>query len=207
MANGRNPKKRGHDSSRDAGGFVALPWSVLDSPAYLQLSVHAKALLIDVARQYVRDNNGRLLCSRAYMGARGWNSSDMLTKAKRELIAAGFLFETVMGARPAKASWYALTWFALDLHPGYDLGAAAGFRRGAYRVGVPLLDRPTVQAKNARLRPPHGTGEAEIAPPHGTGEGPAVPLHGPISGVFGPRSVPWDGHHLDNHLLQSSPSG
>lgn len=30
MANGRNPKKRGHDSSRDAGGFVALSWALLE---------------------------------------------------------------------------------------------------------------------------------------------------------------------------------
>ena len=205
MANGRNPKKRGHDSSRDGGGFVALPWAVLDSPAYLGLSVHAKALLLDVARQYVRDNNGRLLCSRAHMAARGWNSSDMLTKAKRELIAAGFLYETVMGARPAKASWYALTWYALDLHPGFDPGTLAGFKRGAYRVAKPFLDRPKVQAKNARLRPSHGTDGAEIGPSHGTGDSPAVPSHGPISPVFDRFSVPWDGHHLDNHLLHRQP--
>lgn len=200
MANGRNPKKRGHDSSRDAGGFVALPWAVLDSQAYLGLSSHAKALLLDVARQYARDNNGRLLCSRAHMATRGWNSSDMLTKAKRELIAAGFLYETVIGARPAKAGWYALTWFALDLHPGFDPGAAAAFKRGGYREAGPLLDRQTVQVKNARPRPSHGIEGDEIGPPHGTGEGAAVPPHGPISAVSGPRSVPWDGHHLDNHL-------
>lgn len=194
MANGRNPKKRGHDSSRDAGGFVALPWAVLDSPAYLGLSVHAKALLLDVARQYGRSNNGRLLCSRAHMATRGWNSSDMLTKAKRELIAAGFLYETVMGARPAKASWYALTWYALDLHPGFDVGAASGFKRGAYRAAALMLDRPTVQEKNARLRPFHGTKRPGIAPPHGTEGVPAVPPHGPISAVSGPLSVPWGGH-------------
>ena len=36
MANGRNKLRRG-DAGRDAGGFVALPWAVLDSPAYAQL--------------------------------------------------------------------------------------------------------------------------------------------------------------------------
>lgn len=194
MANGRNPKKRGHDSSRDPGGFVALPWSVLDSQAYLGLSVHAKALLLDVARQYGRNNNGRLLCSRAHMATRGWNSSDMLTKAKRELIAAGFLYETVMGARPAKASWYALTWYALDLHPGFDPGAAAGFKRGAYRSAAPLLDRRTVQDKNARLRPPHGTERPKTAPSHGTEPATPVPSHGPVLAYSATRSVPWGGN-------------
>ena len=69
MANGRNKLRRG-DAGRDAGGFVALPWSVLDSPAYSGLSHPAKALLLEFARQFVRDNNGRLLCSMTYLGPR-----------------------------------------------------------------------------------------------------------------------------------------
>ena len=88
MANGRNPKRKGHDTSRDQGGFIALPWSVLDCPAYARLSHPAKALLFEVARQFVRDNNGRLLLSRAYMAKRGWKSADTVSKAKREQIAA-----------------------------------------------------------------------------------------------------------------------
>jgi len=132
----RDPKRR--DSGRDAGGFVALPWSVLDSTAYQALSMHARALLLEIARQYVRDNNGRLLASRAYMAARGWKSADMLTKAKRELLCCGFIFETVRGHRPHKASWYALTWQTLDSHPGFDPGATAAFKRSAYLSGAPL---------------------------------------------------------------------
>ena len=46
MANGRNKLRRG-DAGRDAGGFVALPWAVLDSPAYSGLSHPAKALLLE----------------------------------------------------------------------------------------------------------------------------------------------------------------
>ena len=74
MANARNPKKRGHDQGRDSGGFVALPWSVLDCPAYGHLPHPARSLLLEFARQYVRDNNGRLLASGAFLGARGWTS-------------------------------------------------------------------------------------------------------------------------------------
>lgn len=135
MANGRNKGAKG-DAGRDAGGFIALPWSVVDSPAYQALSSHARCLLIEVARQFVRDNNGKLLLSRAYMANRGWKSVDMLTKAKRELIAAGFIYETAKGQRPNKASWYAVTWRALDRNPGYDAGAVEGFVRGAYRFGA-----------------------------------------------------------------------
>lgn len=188
MANGRNRGRKG-DSGRDAGGFIALPWSVLDCPAYANLSMHARALLLEVARQYVRDNNGRLLLSRAYMERRGWKSSDMLTKAKRELLVAGFIHQTVQGQRPNKASWYAVTWYALDRHPGYDVGAVETFERSAYRKGVPL--------KNETLRPSNGTEGAAIGPHRGTRSAPPVPPHGPICGLSGPLSVPPHGHHLD----------
>ena len=197
MANGRNKLRRG-DAGRDAGGFVALPWAVLDSPAYLSLSMHARALLLEVARQFTRDNNGWLLLSRAYMAGRGWNSSDMLTKAKRELLAAGFIFETVKGQRPNKAARYAVTWRALDRHPGYDVGRMEGFQRGAYRLKEPVQIAPLVPPhgteKNASLVPSHGPIDRPIAPPHGTERGPTVPPHGAIRGVFGALPVPPHGH-------------
>jgi len=188
MANGRSKSGKG-DSGRDSGGFIALPWSVLDCPAYTRLSMHARALLLEVARQFVRDNNGRLLLSRAHMQTRGWKSADMLSKAKRELLEAGFIYETVKGQRPNKASWYAVTWRMLDRHPGYDMGAVEGFVRGAYRNSS--------ASKNTTLSPSHGTGRLPIVPPHGTGEPPSVPPHGPMRASFDALSVPPHGHHLD----------
>ena len=188
MANGRNKASKGN-TGRDSGGFVALPWSVLDCPAYGRLSMHARALLLEVARQFVRDNNGRLLLSRAYMATRGWKSMDMLNKCKAELIQSGFIFQTVQGHRPNKASWYALTWQALDKLPGYDAGAEKGFERGAYQKSQPV--------NGASLRPPHGTEKAVIVPPHGTETLPTVPPHGAIRHVLPLRSVPPHGHHLE----------
>ena len=188
MANARN---RGHkgDLGRDVGGFIALPWSVLDCPAYTRLSVHARALLLEVARQFVRDNNGRMLLSRAYMATRGWKSMDMLNKCKAELIEARFIFQTVQGHRPNKASWYAVTWRTLDKLPGYDAGTEKCFERGAYQKSEPL--------NGASLRPLHGTGKGFIAPPHGTEVKATVPHHGAIKPVLRLRSVPPHGHHLD----------
>jgi hypothetical protein len=149
---GAGKDKRRSKAGRDAGGFLALPHAVLDSPAYIALSVHAKALLVEIGRQLGPYNNGSLLCSRAMMAPRGWKSNDMLTKAKRELIDAGLLFQTVMGQRPNKASWYAVTWCVLAKVDGFDAGSAELFVRSAYRKAtlavVPKtrpLDRPTVQ--------------------------------------------------------------
>ena len=187
MANGRNKNNKG-DSGRMAGGFIALPWGVVDCPAYANLSHPARALLVEVARQYVRDNNGRLLLSRAYMATRGWKSNDTIAKAKNELLEAGFIFETVKGHRPNRASWYAVTWQRLDKIPGYDTGATECFRRGAFQDTQPL---------KKSLTPPAGTGRASIAPPHGTGRTPTVPPHGAMEAIFTPLSVPPHGHHLE----------
>lgn len=119
MSNGRQLGRNARPD-RDGNQFVAMPVVVLDSPAYRGLSHPGRSLLMEIARQYVRDNNGRLLASAAYLSKRGWTSSDVITRAKRELLNAGFIFETVKGARPNKASWYAITWHPLDKIKGYD---------------------------------------------------------------------------------------
>lgn len=180
----RDKRRKGQDNSRDAGGFVALPWAVLDSAAYQGLSHPARSLLMELARQYVRDNNGRLLASRAHLATRGWKSADVIQRAKDELIAAGFVHETVKGQRPNKASWYALTFFSIDRIPGYDTGALESFVRGAYR-------------KNASLSPSHGTESTPIVPSHGTEASSPVPSHGTIRPQKRTRSIPSHGHHLE----------
>lgn len=162
MAKRKSPRS----TSREGGSFLAIPHAVIDSAAYRSLSVHSRALLIDIARQYGGFNNGSLLASRSHMTPLGWKSSDMLTKCTRELLDSRLLYLTVMGRRPNRAAWYAITWQRLDSNPGYDPGAVEGFRRGAYKDGEALpvkltreqlyrrwdkpektqsLDRPTVQ--------------------------------------------------------------
>ena len=130
---------------------MAIPWAVVDSASYQQLSNHAKSLLYDVARQFIRDNNGRLLLSMRHMKNRGWNSSSMLHKSKLELINGGFIFETVKGYRPNKASWYALTWMGLDKINGYDEGASLCFERSAYRWKNPLNQKRATPFRGATL--------------------------------------------------------
>lgn len=192
MANARNPKRKGQDTSRVQGGFVALPWAVLDCPAYLRLSHPARGLLLEVARQFHRDDNGRMLLSRAYLATRGWKSADTITRAKSELLEGGFIFQTVMGHRPNKASWYAVTWRTLDKLPGYDAGVALLFERGAYQNKAPI---------KKMLRPPDGTGSVLIVPPDGTGISSTVPPDGTIRAVLGVLPVPPDGHPLETPSL------
>ena len=187
MANARNRGQKG-DSGRDSGGFIALPWSVMDCAAYALLSHPAKALLFELARQFVRDNNGRMLLSGAYLAKRGWKSADVITRAKRELLTAEFIFETVKGHRPNRASWYAVTWRTLDKLPGYDTGAALTFERGAYQKSA-LLKKS--------LTPSHGVESPAIAPPHGVGRMPTTPSHGAIKATLGQFPTPSHGNHLE----------
>lgn len=140
-------RKRYASSSRDRGGFVALPWTVLDSAAYQALSHPAKALLFEVARQFHGDDNGRMLLTRQYLATRGWKSADVIQRAKDELLAAGLIYQTVMGMRPNKAAWFAVTWLSLDRLDGFDPGASAGFERSAYIAKTHPLSREAEQER------------------------------------------------------------
>lgn len=123
--------KHKKNNERDGTRFVAMPHIVLDSPAYMALSYSARALLVDIARQFAGNNNGKLVtCSKA-MSPRGWNSHATITKAQKELVEAGFLCVTRQGAKPNKATWFALTWQALNWSPEMDM-SRNGFSRGAY---------------------------------------------------------------------------
>lgn len=120
-------------ADRVPGGFVLLPWDVLDSDAYLGLSYPARCLLVELARQLSPDNNGRLLLTHKRLKKRGWTSADVIARAKKELLTSGLIHQTVMGYRPNKASWYAVTWLLLYPNPKFDIGVCESFKRGAYR--------------------------------------------------------------------------
>ena len=209
MANGRNKIGRG-GSGRDGGGFVAIPWVVMDCPAYGLLSHPARTLLMEIARQYAGKNNGRLLASAAYLTKRGWHSNDVITRAKRELLKAKFIYQTVMGHRPNKASWYALTWQKLDKIDGYDDEALRSpFEFGAYRAGVQvtLKVKPSrdelcqrwlsTPINDATLKPSRGTRSATIAPSNGVVPQIIAPCHGAIGVGLRERPTPLHGDHIE----------
>jgi len=181
MANGRELKPKKVDTDRMPGGFSPIPWSVLDSTAYLGLSHPARSLLMEIARQDVRSSNGRQLLSKKRLSKRGWTSNDTIHRAKTELLHAGLIYETFKGHRPNKASWYAVTWYRLYPHPGFDAGAVEGFRLGAY------LD---TEIKNTGLKPSRGVGSTPIAPPSGSRAKTIAPGGGAVVAVAAPSPTP-----------------
>lgn len=189
MKDYKNLKRRGTSSGRDPGGFTALPWAVLDCPKYRKLSPNAVCLLIELARQFTGSNNGSLILTRKYLGTRGWTSSDTIAKCKRQLLDLGFIFETFLGRRPNKASWYAVTWQALDKSDKYDFEAEKLFKRGAYR--------DPFETQNARLSPPSGTRESSTAPKPGPRPIVIAPSKGAVVLQMRSSSIPPSGHHIE----------
>lgn len=195
---GRDRRSKRNDTDRMDGPFIALPWHVLDSQAYMGLSHPAKALLIEIGRQFKGDNNGRLLASRSYLSKRQWNSQDVITRALRELITAKLIHQTVQGHRPNKASWFAVTWRKLQLFPGYDPGSAETFVRGGYI---------SLAIKNESLKPYRGSQTRKTAPSNGLVMSPQIPSNGAVVATFELTAKPSNGHHLDkpSAVSKSSP--
>lgn len=151
-------------SGRDGSQFALLPHVVLDSPAYLSLTYPARSLLLELIRQYRGSNNGRLVLCDKYLEPRGWNSRDVITRAKRQLLDAGLIQETRKGQRPNKAAWFALTWLSLDWSQEMDI-ARNGFARGAYLKNEKRP--PSDGLKRTKIGPGDGQGYTVTRPPNG----------------------------------------
>jgi hypothetical protein len=105
--------KRRKTKGRESGSYVALPHSLLRHPNFISLSPRATKLFLDLASNYVGNNNGDLSCAWKQMKARGWKSHDQVFKAQTELLEKGFLMKTRQGGRN-KCNLYALTLWSID---------------------------------------------------------------------------------------------
>ena len=105
-----------------AGGFLLLPKALLNCPKFGALSPSGIKLLIDLGGLYSGKNNGDLSAAWKVMRPKGWHSESTLNKAKKELLAAGFIAETRKGRLPNLCSLYGITWQPLNPHPKLDIG-------------------------------------------------------------------------------------
>ena len=126
---------KGSKAKRDGDRYVALPHVVIDSPSFRALGYAARALLIDISRQYTGSNNGKLVACTKYLKPLGWNSHDTVSRALGDIKDAGLLIETRMGMRPNRAAWFALGWYALDVVDGIDMDPKT-YRTGQYRIAA-----------------------------------------------------------------------
>ena len=106
-------KRARYKGRRESGSYVALPHSVLRHENFARLSPRATKLFLDLAANYVGNNNGDFSCAWTQMKKRGWKSRDQLFKAQTELEETGFLTKTRQGGRN-KCNLFALTIWPID---------------------------------------------------------------------------------------------
>ncbi|MDP1672845.1 MAG: hypothetical protein Q8L65_06970 [Burkholderiales bacterium] len=148
-----NKRYKESKAKRERGGFLAMPFNVLNSRTYAGLSAHAVKLLLDLGSQYRGDNNGDLSAAWKLMKPKGWRSEETLAKAKQELLRAGFIIEMRKGRRPNVCSLYALTWQALDPSTKHDAGPK-GFTFGAWKANEPMpAIKPRVPTTGGKITP------------------------------------------------------
>ena len=123
----RDRWKEGRDN-RERGRFLALPYAVLTSAAYLSLSPYGIKLLIDLGAQYNGRNNGDLSAAWKLMRPRGWRSEETLAKAKKELLRTQLIVETRKGWRPNRASLYASRFLLSTIAPVSSTSRLQAFR-------------------------------------------------------------------------------
>ncbi|HET7831815.1 MAG TPA: hypothetical protein VFK88_02510 [Gallionella sp.] len=146
--------------------YAAIEHRVIDSPAYASLTFSARALLVLIARQLSRDNNGHLQATFAYMERFGF-SVNTLSRATNELITHGFIYRTKSGGFHQGAAKYAVTWLSVKNTQGIFM---QGFRPCAWRDWQPeeKNSRPPkvrpYSIKNGE-RTPLTTPKSEAVPP------------------------------------------
>ena len=81
-------------------------------------------MLLELARQYNRNNNGKLCATFSQLKPRGWKSEDTLRRCLKELIGANLLIITkrgMYGKGKREPNFYALTWQPIDDIPGFEM--------------------------------------------------------------------------------------
>lgn len=122
--------------------FVALEHRIIDSQAYADLSFSARNLLVLIARQLTRDNNGHLQATFSWCSKYGIGSEHTLRAALSELIAHGFICKT--RSHGANGAWarYAVTWLPVTRRDELFLD---GFMLYAWRSWKPAEEKSSPQ--------------------------------------------------------------
>ena len=111
--------------------YAAIEHRVIDSPAFADLKPSAQVLLLLLARQLTKTNNGHLQASFKWCQRFGIGSEHTLRDAIASLIAHGLIYRT--RSHGANGAWarYAVTW--LPLTPDRNGLFTSGFVSCAWR--------------------------------------------------------------------------
>lgn len=101
--------------------YAAIEHRVIDSLAFAALKSSSVVLLVLLARQLTRDNNGHLQATWSYCRKKGFGSENTLRAAISELIKYGFIHRTRSRGANRVAALYAVTWLPIKRKEGLYL--------------------------------------------------------------------------------------
>lgn len=131
---------------RNQGRFAGLPVSLMETQDYIALKHSSRALLYELARQYMGNNNGKLCATFSQLRKRGWGSEDTLRRCIKELMAGNFIVLTkrgMYGTGKREPNYYALTWQPIDEIPGFVMDV---------KPTVTPLRKLSIEARNINLQ-------------------------------------------------------
>ncbi len=152
------------------GLYTALPHALLDSVAFMGASHTARSLLCELLRQHNGGNNGHLQLTSSWLKKRGWNSSDVLHRAKLDLIERGLIIQTRQGGLNAGANLYAVTWLLISNFVGLDI-KSKDYHPGKWRFmdSSPVIGKHKLSSvSRCSTAPSNGMADQLAAPSHGT---------------------------------------
>lgn len=122
--------------------YAAIEHRAIDSPAFAALRPSSALLLLLMARQLTKDNNGHLHAAFKWCSGYGIGSEHTLRDAIAQLIAHGFIYRT--RSHGANGAWaqYAVTWLPIKHRDGLFLD---GYVPCAWRHWVPTEKKSTRQ--------------------------------------------------------------
>lgn len=136
--------KRGQSATKTTTKhpYAAIEHRVIDSPAFAALRPSSVKLLLLLARQMTKDNNGHLHAAFKWCAGYEIGSEHTLRDAIAQLIAHGLIYRT--RSHGANGAWarYAVTWLPIKNRDGLFL---AGFKPFAWRDWMPSEKKSTRQ--------------------------------------------------------------
>lgn len=168
-----------------SGSFSAVPHAVLDSNAFQGAGHPARSLLYELIRQLSGRNNGHLQLASPWLKKRGWNSADVVQRAKAELMARQLAIKTRLGGLNAGPDLWAVTWLPISDYSGLTEVSAMTYHPGAWHFlnpPVPFRKRAGRSVSRRGAVPSPGMADALAVPSPGTktalSDTQAVPPHG-----------------------------
>jgi hypothetical protein len=152
-------------TSKTPHPYAAIEHRVIDSEAFADLSPSAVHLLVLIARQLTKTNNGHLQAAYSYVRRFGVGSEHTLARSIKQLISHGFIYRTKMGGYQQGPSLYAVTWLPITQRQGLFLH---GYKPCAWRnweqEKIPPTKMQPPSCKNGQ-QPRPATAQTAGAPP------------------------------------------